>query len=129
MRCPSIVYGNDIIYWTKMSYDTGCSSIVIKQSELPLFLQPTYMPYLNYTGVQTAVGPVQQPILTLQAKVLDSTHTGAVQEWQSMNALIMNSPERIGSQPLAGIFVCSHGNGQILYCARNKIQLIRRMPA
>lgn len=129
MRCPSLVHGNGIIYSTKMSYDTGCSSIVIHDDELPFFIPLIFIPTLNYTCVYTAVGPVPQPILTLEARVLDPTHTGVVRNWHPMNAIVMDSSERIGPQPLAGVFLCSHRDGQALYCARSKTQFIRHMPA
>lgn len=46
-----------------------------------------------------------------------------------MNAMIMGGSDRIGSLPLADLFVRSHKDEQRLYCPTSKTQLMRIMPA
>ena len=95
MRCSSDVHGNGIVYLTKMSYDTGCSSIFIHENEDPFIIPFNPMSTLNYTSVYTAVGQVHQPIPTLPARVLDPTYTGVIWDWHSMNGLSSVHPKKL----------------------------------
>src|SRR5438552_18879153 len=101
MRCPTPVNGNNIIFSTRMSYDTGCTSIVIHTDEILSFVQIAALWSLNQTSVITATGVGLQNIVTLQVRVLNSARTRVLRDWQAMNALVMDSGERIGSKPLA----------------------------
>ena len=111
-----------------MSYDTGCDAIMIHANEVSSFVQPGMACWCLYQiPVTTATGTALQCAINVQVRAVDSNQN-VLRDWVQVPALVLGSTERIGSAPLKGVFACIHGNGQHLYCARNKTALLRCMP-
>lgn len=130
MPQTTVFGGTDTVFRTKMSYDTGSDSIFIHPDEYSLLI-PHYL--ISPIDVETVDGLRNLPrVPGLEARVVTTTseHDAVLLDWTGMEGIVNESRHRIGSELLDdNLFVCSHPGLNKLYVAKNKTNLIARMPA
>jgi len=116
-----------------MSYDTGSDSIFIHPDEYSRLIPLEKHKLIPPIDVETVDSFIELPrVPGLEARVVSTTseHDAVLLDWTAVEGTVNESRHRIGSELLNdNLFVCSHPGLNRLYVAKNKTNLIARMPA